>query len=440
MKSSTESINRLDLVAEAEQRLGVTNWEELTQTLGVDLDQTARTSGALQRRREVKCGLDLLRLILVYCVCDWSLRLVGAWFCLAQLGNLSDVAVLNRLRHSSPWIGRLIMQVLQKRQVRVTRQAGVRLRLRDATVISQPGSQGTDWRVHLSLDLGQLCLQGIEVTDAHEGESLARFPAQPGEIQMGDRGYAFASSLGPVLAAAVSLVVRLSWQNLPLRSATPQPWQLLPWLKQVQTPSEHPVWLTTPQGRFLLRLIACPLPAPAAEKARQRIRQAARKKGRISSQQTLWAAGFVLLLTNLPATQWRAEQVADLYRLRWQIELEFKRLKSLLRLDGLRAQEPRLVQTYLLGKLLAALLVEDLSHETAASCPAWFGSVARPVSVWRLTHLWWEQLRQLVQGRIPLARVWIALPRLQRYLCSSPRRRLQQLAAARALYFALFTC
>jgi hypothetical protein len=426
-------------VAEAEQQCAELHWTEWAAALGVDLDETARQAGALQRRREVKCGLDLLRLILVYCVCDWSLRLVGAWFFLAQLGALSDVAVLKRLRQSTPWLGHLLVARLQQRQVQFPQSPGVRLRLRDATVISQPGSHGTDWRVHLSLDLGRLCLDGIEVTDAHGAETLARFPAQPGEIQIADRGYAFASSLGPVLAAASQLIVRINWHNLPLVAATSRRWQLGPWLKRVRRPQEQAVWLTTPQGRFPLRLVAWPLPAAEAEKARHRTRQAARKKGHTPSPYTLCAAGFVLLLTNLPAATWRTAQVAALYRVRWQIELEIKRLKSLLRLDGLRAQEPRLVQTYLLGKLLAALLVEDLTQASAARCPTWFASVARPVSVWRLTHLWGEQLRRLLQGPMPLARVWACLPALQRYLCGPPRRRLQQLAAAKTLYASFFT-
>jgi hypothetical protein len=56
--------------------------------------------GALQRRRKVKHALDLLRMALLYAGCDWSLRMVGLWCNAVGIGNLSDVAVLPRLRKS----------------------------------------------------------------------------------------------------------------------------------------------------------------------------------------------------------------------------------------------------------------------------------------------------------------------------------------------------
>lgn len=421
------------------------DWEEVMPFLPPDLDATARATKALVRRREVRCAADLLRIALAYAVCDWSLRLVGAWCLLVGLGDLSDVAVLNRLRQSVTWLGTLTVQLLQQRRLSLSRQEGVRLRLVDATTISRPGSQGTDWRVHLSLDLGRLCLDGIAVTDAHGGESLARFPGQAQEIVVADRGYAFANSLGPVLAAESWLVVRINWQNLPLQDGEGRRLDLIAWLQTTFVqgacePQETPVWLSTPQGRFPLRLIAGPLCQEAADRARQRAHQAARKKGRTPAARTLWACGFVLVVSNLPPAQWSAQQVLALYRLRWQIEMVCKRLKGLLHLDGLRAQDPRLAQAYLLGKLLGALFLDALTNTTAQLQPEWFGSLERPVSPWRLMALLGEQLRNLVAGHILWGRVVALLPRLRRFLCDSPRKRRQQLAQARSLLVHLSVC
>ncbi len=68
----------------------------------------------------------------------------------------------------------------------------------------------------------------------------------------------------------------------------------------------------------------------------------------------------MLLLTSLPEDEYSAEQVADCYRLRWQIELAFKRLKSLLHLDALRAKEPELAKAWIFANLLAAFLIDDI--------------------------------------------------------------------------------
>jgi hypothetical protein len=290
-----------------------------------------------------------------------------------------------------------------------------------------------------------MCLAGVEVTDAHHGESLVRFPGQPDEIVLADRGYAQPKGLGAALASGSRLVVRCHWQNLALEDALGQRVDVLAWLKQAgassfSQPVERQVWLTTPQGRYSLRLIAAQLPPAALARAHRRVREQAWKKGRTPSEANLYAAGFILVLTNLPAADWSAQQVLALYRLRWQVELLFKRYKSLFHLDALRAHDPQLVQTYLLAKLLAALLLDGLVHGATTLVPDWFDSLERPASLWRLTQWLWAQLQRGVQGIITWTQVLEALPRLQRFLCDPPRRRLQQLALARVFLTRLSAC
>jgi hypothetical protein len=316
--------------------------------------------------------------------------------------------------------------------------------MQDATVLTRPGSQGTDWRLHLSLNVGQACIDGIDLTDGHGGESLVRFPVQPGEIRLVDGGYAHARGLGSFLKDDGQVVVRTNWQNLRLEEDDGTRFDVAAWLRElVRTlagAAERRVWLTTPQGRFVLRLVVCPLPPEKAEKARRRARQAARKKKHNVDARTLLAAGFVLVLTNLPSSQWSAAEVLVLYRLRWQVELLIKRLKSLLVVDGLRAQDPELAQTYLLGKLLGALLLDDLLGQVYACVPADWDSQTRPLSLWRMTALCQEVLKSLIRGTVTLSMIVNALPRLLRFLYDGPRKRASQLAMAQRLLHALSGC
>jgi hypothetical protein len=436
MKFSTESKKTKDEGADSDngELVADENWEQVLKRLpaGYDLEASAKKTKALLRRREVKRACDLLRLVFAYTVCDWSLRVVGAWSTLIGLGSLSDVAVLKRLRGCRIWLGNLIATILQERRVGLVRRPGVRLRIMDGTVVSRPGSTGTDWRLHLSLDLGNLCLDGVEVSDAHTGENFVHCPTQPGDIRLGDRGYGYASSIGPVLAAEGLLVVRISWQNPVIEDQAGRQIDI-PRLLQAMKPQslrEQPVFLPTQQGRFGLRLLIAALPQEAADKARHRLRKRKQKKGKTPDQRTLLAA--------LPVQDWPIKQVLHLYRLRWQIELFIKRLKSILHCDQLRAQDPQLAQVYLLGKILAALLLDDCLQQVKGRCPAWFRSVQRPPSMWRLTSLFFEGLLTSVRGTITLEMVLAALPRLQRYLCASPRKkRTQQLAQARSLFSSL---
>jgi hypothetical protein len=414
-----------------QDRQAFQDWENLEEKLGIDLETTAKETKAIQRKREISSAKDLLRLILFYATSDWSLKLVGAWALLQRIGYLSDVAILKRLRTSKAWMGRLVFLVLQKRVLALKRLPGVRLRVIDATTINIPGSKGIDWRLHLSFDLGNLCLDGIEITDRHGGESLARFEAQNNEIWVADGAYPFASGMAPMLHAGAGLIVRINWRNVPVMGPNGQRFEIIPWLKTLTALSEKLIWMLTPQGWFQFRLIASPVPPDKIEEVRRRVRLRYQRKKRPLNENTLLAAGFVILLTNLPAETYPAQLVLALYRMRWQIELYIKRLKSLLQFDHLRAKNPSVVQTYLLAKVLIALIVDELTGQVSFQHPDWFDSIERPVSVYRMTALFHDTLRQIIAGP------WNSSLKqffhlMQRYLCDSPRSRPQQLAWVRA--------
>lgn len=436
MEESSTKLSSAQNMAVVLQSLNDERWEDVARTLPVDLEASAKAQGALKRPRKIRSAVVLLRTVLAYAVLDLPLRMVGAWGVVLDQADMSDVAVLKRLRNCRAWLGWLIVQLLATQHVRFAQRSGVRVCLRDATVISRPGSTGTDWRVHVSFDLENLRMDKIEVTDAHGGENLDRFTPSPGDIVVADRVHAFAKSLGSVLCHGADVVVRINWQNLPLWTDENERLDIIAWLKKAfvngATPhQELSVQLPTPQGQFALRLVACQLPLEAAERARAKARKTAQKKGRTPDERTLFACGFTLVITSLSADLWPAVNVLDLYRTRWQIELYFKRLKSLMNFDGLRAHDPDLAQTYLLGKLLAALIVDTLNNAIVDIEPDWFLDTSRPVSLWRLTGLSWMQLCQLVCGVITRRMVLSCLSRLRRFLCEPPRKRPQQLTQAR---------
>jgi len=243
-------------------------WTEALETIPVDLERTARETKALLRRRGIENAADLLRLVLAYSVCDWSLRLVGLWANLQDIGDMSDVAVMKRLQKSKEWVEILISAMLHARRLKLKAAHPVRMRIVDGSSISGPGSKGTDYRLHLSLDLGSQRIDGVEVTDVHGGESLTRLPSQPGDIWLADRGYARRPDVGAMLKTESKIVMRFGWSTFPLEHEDGTPFDLFAWLRKIPAmdPDEQTVVVTTPQGRCSLRLIAQRLPQEAAEK------------------------------------------------------------------------------------------------------------------------------------------------------------------------------
>jgi hypothetical protein len=81
------------------------------------------------------------------------------------------------------------------------------------------------------------------------------------------------------------------------------------------------------------------------------------------------AGEVIWILTTLEAFQLPAIAVMGLYRLRWQIELMFKRLKSLLHLDTLPSREGPTAKSWMLARLIAAGLAQRLVQPSGPLSP-----------------------------------------------------------------------
>ena len=340
------------------------------------LNASARACGALRRRRCISEASDLLRLALVYACCGLSLRQTAAWAETVGVASISDVALLKRLRAASGWLGQLLGEKLAERAAAASdTRTDLHLRLVDATVVSEPGSTGTDWRVHMGFDLRRFAIDHVELTTVKGGETLKRFCIAPGEVVVGDQGYSHCKGLAAVVASGGDFLIRMNWQNVPLDCPDGTQFHLLENLRRLAEGEvgEFSV-MVAPKGKgrvtpFPARLVAVRKTEPAAQAARTRALKERSRKCRTPDPRTLEAASYFLVLTSLSSAQLAPAQVLETYRLRWQIELVFKRLKGLLDLGELPAKDPRLIQTYIYAKLLAALLLEELTEAYLAFSP-----------------------------------------------------------------------
>jgi hypothetical protein len=352
------------------------HWEDVRSHLppGFDVEATARERGALTRMREIKSGDALLRLSLGYGACGMSLRETCAWAAAAGIAKLSDPSLLERLEKAAPWLGDIVGALLgEQATAPAGRWPGYRLRAIDATTICEPGATRTTWRLHVGYDLARQRVDHIELTDVHGGESLTRYAYRPGDIVLGDRGYARPRDLRPVLAAGADVIVRTGWNSLRLLTPEGQLLDLFAVLA-AQSASEVEVPVCVDEGTaddpLPLRLVILRKTPEQAEATRARLLKNARKRGKQLDPRSLTAADYILVLTSLPAETFAAHDVLELYRLRWQIELAFKRMKSLAGLDMLPAKKPDLAQAWIYSKLIGYLLAERIAGQVPDSPPS----------------------------------------------------------------------
>lgn len=347
-----------------------TDWKYLCQFFPANLNELAKSTGAVARWRNIKSGEEFLRLILAYATEDFSLRNTAAWSTQQAEHGLKDTSVLHRLRAAPPLLEAVLAHLL-RRHLRAESAPGPTFRILDATVLTEPGSKGTDWRLHAVYDPAHSCLRRVEVTDQHGGERLERDRPQPGDVVCGDRGLAHAKGIHAVSEAGGYVLLRMHWQNIRLEDGQGRPLDWEGILKRADagdmgTPVYVPLSGKQP---IPTRLIVRPLPTEVAARQRQRLRRNAAKKGRTPSATALRLAGYFCLLTTLPVALASDDVVIELYRVRWQIENFFKRCKSLLHFDHLRAFDPEVVRSYCLAKLIEVVLIQCLQQEALSFSP-----------------------------------------------------------------------
>lgn len=343
------------------------DWKDIVGRLGgaAVLEASARETKAMVRARAVENAVSLLRLVLAYCLGDRGLRSTVAWATAIGLANISNVALLYRLRQCGDWLAVLVGNALAAAAPKASR--GRLIRLIDATTVPKAGrlakTRNGLWRIHSAFDLPGERFGFFELTDERGGETLDRIPVVPGEIRIADRAYLQPDRIAVVLDAGADIIVRAGWRNARWRDANGAPVDLRAVLRKGARRGliDRPIWIARKSGPALrLRLVAVKKPPQAAAEARRKARLAARKGGHQITKATLDAADWVILITSLPAESFTAADVLDLYRLRWRIELGFKRLKSLIGLRGPPGSDERSARAYVLAHLLAILLLEPL--------------------------------------------------------------------------------
>lgn len=345
------------------------NWNSIVRRLGgaVALEKSARTTGALVRARSIANGVVLLRLLLAYCLGERGLRSAAAWATAQEIADISNPALLYRLQNSVEWLEVLVAQALAKGAPKAGK--GRLIRIIDGTTVPKAGTAAKKsnglWRIHAAFDLPSERFAVFELTDEKGGEQLDRIPALKDEIRIADRGFMQADRLAKLLSAGADVVIRTGWKNGRWLDKDAAPLDIIALLRSRKAKKQgfidQPISVGRKGGAPLsLRLVALRKVPEAAEAARAKARRDAQKERYEISEATLVAAEWILIVTSLKADTFSTDDVLDLYRLRWRIELAFKRLKSLIGLEGPPGKDFRSAKAWILAHLLMSLLLEPL--------------------------------------------------------------------------------
>ncbi len=351
------------------------DWKLLLSILPPEYERLAIEHGVLKlqwKNSKITAAAELLRLLFVHAGADIPLRQTVALVGEAGGPQISAVVLHKKMRNAAPYLGELIARMCgDARQAAPELWGWYELLGVDASTVSGPGAEGIDARMHTVIRIADVRPVQVKVTDVSEGETLRRFTWDPNQLVIGDRGYANAPGIISVVDQGADVLVRVNRGALPLYDGD-EVIDVLDWLRSLRghRAFERDVTVRYGTGRekreVTGRLIGFRLPDDEAAEARARV---LKEHGAKATEELLEAASYVALFTTAPAERLSAARCVEAYRLRWQIELQFKRWKSLCGFDRLPNYRDDTIRSWLSVKVLLGLILDKIGSAAAELSP-----------------------------------------------------------------------
>jgi hypothetical protein len=361
------------------------SWSQIEATLPVEWRELADEHRLFRNRSphlggKVKDVGDILRLVLYMVATNSALVVATATFAAGQLLTISAVSLHQWMRKLGPYLAALVARMVGEEHAALTpeRWAGYEVIAVDASVVNKPGAKGTTARVHKAIRLADLRVVEVHVTDEKGGETFRNFTPKNGQLWLGDRAYPNPPGIKWVVDHQAAVLSRYNRGTLPLYDAAGNTIDVLnDKLVKLTKPTRSREWqafVHVGNERIQGRLCAVRLPKDKAEEARTRARK---EHGSTVTPETLRMAEFVVVFTTVPKGKLTCDLILELYRLRWQIELEFKRDKSITGLDMLPNFRPDTIESWIYAKLLLHQITRKLATSAGDVPPCAIAAATR---------------------------------------------------------------
>jgi hypothetical protein len=345
------------------------DWDAIRRHLPEDYRELAVKHGAIRTQYDdarITNADDLLRLVFVHVGANMPLRQTVALFAESCGPTVSPNCLHKRMRKAAPYLQALVAGMTAwTSECEPSRWNGYDLIRVDASSFSGRCATGTDARIHAALRLSDLSVVHAHASDVSGAESLRRFQWQEGQLVIGDRGYCNAPGIVWAVQHGADVLVRLNRGALPLVDAHGDSIDVIGWVRTLDDDGE--IAERTARGRCSIdgeehtvtgRLVATRLPKDKIEEARKRVRK---EQGSDLTEETLEMAAYVVLFTTAPKARLSAARCIEAYRWRWQIELLFKRWKSICGYDRLPNERTDTILSWLSAKILLGMIVERMA-------------------------------------------------------------------------------
>jgi len=343
------------------------NLIEIVKGLPPAYEVAAYDTGAIKRNRKIHNAGELMLLCLFHLLNGCTLVEISEIARLTHIATLSDVAFMKRFEQCAAWFRWISMELLSKSMANYTKPTWLekyQVLALDASEVKEKGRAGRFWRLHFILDIFSMSTYQYKITDIKCGETLTNFTFEKGQLVLADRAYATIKGISHCIQAGADFLMRIRKNCFTIYDANGHKIDLQSLLTELRKGESLDVSAfvhDTTQGatmRLPVRICAIKKPPEAVEQSRKKLERKESKNQTEISEETKLFNEYFVVVTSLPTTI-TVDQILAAYRYRWQVEIYFKRLKSLFEFGELPKRREGSVRSWLDGKMMLALLIEN---------------------------------------------------------------------------------
>lgn len=331
-------------------------------------EEACYSTKAMRRKRVIRDPNDLMLLSLFHLLTGCSLVEISEISKLTKIGRISDVGFMKRFSCCNDWFKWILTETQKSTEGIVQyalpdRLSKYRILAVDASDVSEKGRMRRIFRLHFALDIVRMHTALYNITSNSVGEHLRNFDFSSDDLVLADRGYSNVTGMEHCLKKGCQYIVRMRKNGFNLYDSDGNKLNLLSLMKGkgsgeikafVHKEEKRKTVLSIP-----VRVCFKKKPKEALDSTRKKLKDKERTNQMKFSKEAHLFNEYVVLITSLEDSV-SAEEVLELYRYRWQVELYFKRLKSILDYGEIPKKSEESIFSWLNGKLMIALLIETM--------------------------------------------------------------------------------
>lgn len=328
--------------------------------------------GIIQRRRGIKTPADLMMLNLFHLINGCSLMEISEVGRILNIGEFSDVAFMNKFAKCTEWFQWISEQLSPGIVADYNTPSyleSYRAIAFDASKVVEKGRSGQTYHLHYGIDIFKMCSVDYKITKEEIGEKLTNFSLIKGDLAIADRAYGTINGIEHCIENEADYIFRLRTNCFRVYDDNGEAINFLYQLNNLEPDQckDFSGFVKTKRGNTIpVRICAKRKPEEAFEQTKKKLLRRQSKEGKKLQDITIKFNEYTILATSLPNSI-STEDILETYRYRWQIEMFFKRLKSILDFGELPKKSEESSLAWLNGKLMVALLMELLLSKCAFS-------------------------------------------------------------------------